>query len=180
MGAFAVKPKKPETHLQLLVTLFLIFQKIRREGLMAIEMDVERPRDSALFTAIAEFDDGNAVIYTVMCDALRLIVGGNLETGWMTRYLASARKTSDLSKKQESLFDALESSILAILDGINPSVAVEFGRQCIPANLKPSFNEFEDYLRDLRQRKDSGMTSEETDASLVRFFAGIDTKADKE
>jgi flagellar motor component MotA len=173
MGAFAMKPKKPEAHLQLLVTLFLIFQKSRREGLMSIEMDIERPRDSALFTAIAEFDEGNAVIYTVLCDALCLIVGGNLETGGMTRYLASARKTSGLSNKQESLFDALESSILTILNGCAPAIAVEFGRQCIPANLKPSFIEFEDYLRTLRQRKDSVMTSEETDASLVSFFAGI-------
>lgn len=180
MGAFAGKPKKPEAHLQLLVTLFLIFQKSRREGLMDIETDVERPKDSTLFTAIAEFDDGNAVIYTVLCDALRLILTGNMDTGGMTRYLASARKTSDLSKKQESLFDALESSILAILAGCAPSIAVEFGRQCIPANLKPSFNEFEDYLRALRQRKDSVMTSEETDASLVSFFAGIDSKAGKE
>lgn len=180
MVAFALKPKKPEAHLQLLVTMFLIFQKSRRQGLMSIEMDIERPRDSALFTAIAKFDESNAVIYTVLCDALRLIVGGNLDTGGMTRYLACARKSSDLAKKQESLFDALESSIVAILDGCAPSIAVEFGRQCIPASLKPSFNEFEDYLRTLRQSKDSVMTSEETDASLVSFFAGMDNKAEKE
>lgn len=180
MGVFAMKPKKPEAHLQLLVTLFLIFQKIRRKGLMSIEMDIESPKESELFTTIGEFDASNAVIYTVLCDALRLIVGGNLDTDRMTRYLASARKTSDLSKKQESLFDALESTILAILNGLNPSVAVEFGRQCIPAILKPGFNEFEDYLRDLRQRKDSVMISEDTDASLVRFFAGIDGQAVKE
>ena len=178
MGVFGMNPKKPEAHLQLLATLFLIFQKSRREGLMSIEMDIERPRESELFTAIGEFDASNAAIYTVLCDALRLIVGGNLETSEMARYLASARKTSDLSKKQESLFDALESSILAILDGCAPSVAVEFGRQCIPANLKPSFNEFEDYLRTLRRRKDSVMKPEETDASLVRFFAGINGKAE--
>jgi flagellar motor component MotA len=162
MAMLSIKPQKPEAHLQLLVTLFLIFQKIRREGLMSIEMDIERPADSALFTTIAEFDDGNAPIYTVLCDALRLMVGGNLDTGRMARYLTSARKTSDLSKKQESLFDALESTILAILYGCAPSVAVEFGRQCIPANLKPSFNEFEDYLRILRRRKDSVMKPEET------------------
>ena len=180
MGVFAMNPKKPEAHLQLLVTLFLIFQKIRREGLMSIEMDIERPRESELFTAIGEFDASNAAIYTVLCDALRLMVSGNLENGGMTRYLTSARKTSDLSKKQESLFDALESSILTILDGCAPSIAVDFGRQCIPANIKPTFNELEDYLRTLRQSKDSLLSSEESDAILVRFFAGIDTKADKE
>lgn len=180
MAVFSMKPKKPEAHLQLLGTIFLIFQKSRREGLMAIELDVERPRDSSLFTAIAEFDEGNVVIYTVLCDALRLILGGNMYIGGMTRYLTSARKTSDLSPRQESLFDALESSILAILDDCAPSIAVEFGRQCIPANLKPSFNEFEDYLRDLGQRKDSVMTRDETDASLVNFFTSIDNKGSEE
>lgn len=180
MGVFAMKPKKPEAHLQLLVTLFLIFQKMRREGFMAIERDVEQPRKSTLFTDIAEFDESNSVIYTVLCDALRLILSGDQDTGRMARYLASARKTSDLTKKQESLFDAMESSILAILDGCAPSIAMDYGRQCIPANLKPSFNELEDYLRSLHQPKDSLLTREETDAILVSFFAGIDDKARNE
>ena len=178
MGVFAMKPKKPEAHLQLLATLFLIFQKSRQEGLMSIEMDIERPRESELFTAIAEFDEGNAVIYTVLCDALRLMVGGNLETSAMSRYLTSARKSCNLSKNQGSLFDAMESSILAILDGCAPSIAVEFGRQCIPAKHKPSFSEFDEHLRNLRQHQNSVMTREETDASLVRFFVGIDGKAE--
>lgn len=155
MAVHSIKPKKTEAHLQLLATIFLIFQKCRREGLMSIELAIEHPRDSPLFTAIAEFDESNAVIYTVLCDVLRLNVSGNLETSWITRYLASARKTSDLSKMQVSLFDALESSILAILDGCAPCVAVEFGRQCIPANLKPSFIQFDEFLLDVRQRKES-------------------------
>ncbi len=180
MGVFTMNPKKPEAHLQLLVTLFLIFQKSRREGLLAIERDVEQPRKSKLFTDIAEFDESNAVIYTVLCDVLRLILSGDMDTGRMARYLTSARKTADLSKKQESLFDALESSILAILDGCAPSIAMEYGRQCVPANLKPSFNELEDYLRSLNQRKESLLTREETDAILVDFFSGIDNKTGKE
>lgn len=180
MTVLSMKLKKPEAHLQLLVTIFLIFQKARREGLMSIETDIERPRESALFTAIGEFDESNAIIYTVLCDALRLMVSGTLNIALMTRYLVSARRTSDLSEKQESLFDALVASILTSLDGCAPAIAVEFGRQCIPANLKPGFSEFEDYLRALRQRKDSMLTSEETDAILVRFFAGIGSESVKE
>ena len=178
MVTFAMKPHRPEAHLQLLFTLFVVFQKIRREGLLSIEMDIESPQDSALFTAIGEFYEGNAVIYTVLCDALRLMAGGNLETSAMRRYLASARKSCYLIKNQGTLFDAMESSFLAILDGCAPSIAVEFGRQCIPAKHKPSFSEFEEHLRNLRQHQNSVMTREETDASLVRFFAGINCKAE--
>lgn len=180
MGLFVVTPKKPEAHFKLLVTLFMIFQKLRREGLMAIERDVEEPRKSALFTAMGEFDESNAAIYTVLCDVLRLMLCGDLNTARMARYLTSARKTSDLTHQQESLFDALESSILAILDGCAPAIAVEYGRQCVPASLKPSYDELEDYLRSLRERKDCLMTREETDATLVSFFVGIDNSTDKE
>jgi flagellar motor component MotA len=179
MTVLSMKPKRPEAHLQLLTTLFLIFQKIRREGLMSIETDIERPKNSALFTAIAEFDESNAIVYTVLCDVLRLMVGGTLNITLMTRYLVSARRTSELSKKQDSLFDALEASVLSSLEGCAPSISVEFGRQCIPANLKPSFGDFEDHLRGLRRCKDDMLNSEETDSVLVRFFAGIASKADK-
>ena len=50
MFALHIKPEKPEAHIQLLGTLFLICQKCRREGLMALEMDIERPRESDVFT----------------------------------------------------------------------------------------------------------------------------------
>ena len=165
-----MKPKKPQAHLQLLGTLFLILQQVRREGLMSIEGPVEHPAESPLFAAIAPFDESNTRVYTLLCDALRLLLGGLQNSAEMARYLAAARKTSGLSNKQQSLFDALEITLLASMDGNPPRVAVEFGRQCIPARFKPSFTEFEVFLHDINTRKESVMTRAETDAALVRFF----------
>lgn len=173
MGLFTMKPKKPEAHLQLLGTLFLILQQVRREGLMSIEGPVERPQESPLFSAIAPFDQSNATVYTLLCDALRLLLGGLQNSAEMARYLAAARKTSGLSSKQQSLFDTLEITLLAAMDGNAPRVAVEFGRQCTPARLKPSFAEFEDFLKGINTRKNSMLTRAETDAALVRFFDGM-------
>jgi flagellar motor component MotA len=174
MGLFSIKNKKIEAHLQLLGTLYLILQKVRKEGLISIEEDIEQPRKSPCFIATAPFDDVNAAVYTVLCDVLRLMVGGTLNTEIMSRYLAAARKTAGLTENQLSLFDALELTIIAILEGCAPQVAVEFGRQGIPAKLKPDFNEFEDFLRAIRTRTNNIMNRDETDAALVNFFDGID------
>lgn len=173
MFALRIKPEKPEAHIQLLGTLFLICQKCRREGLMAIEMDIERPRESDVFTAVAAFDEANAVIYTVLCDTLRLIMVGNPQTSELTRYLAAARKTSNLAKKQQSMFDVLESCMLSHQEGYAPAIAVEYGRQCVPAGLKPDFNALEDYLRTLPRENNRVLSSVEMDASLVQFFDSL-------
>lgn len=165
--------KKTEAHVQLLGTLYLILLKIRREGLMSIEMMIEKPNDAPVFNAFAPFDDANAAIYTVLCDVLRVMVGGNLEPVWMERYLNAARKTTNLSKAQQSMFNAIEITLLASMEGSAPTVAVEAGRQCIPANKKPGFGEFEDFLHGIRNHKDSVMTRDEMDAALVGFFDSI-------
>ncbi|MFZ4535464.1 hypothetical protein [Propionivibrio sp.] len=175
MSVFSMKPRKPEVHMQLLGTIFLILNQVRREGLMSIEGPIDDPEKSSLFTAIAGFDKPNAAIYTVLCDALHLMVGGNLDPQDMARYLVAARKTTGLSEPQQSLFDSLELALIATLEGKAPQVAVEFGRQGIPAKIKPGYNEFEDFLRKIRTQNNSVMNREESDAALVSFFDGIAT-----
>jgi chemotaxis protein MotA len=64
-------------YLELLALLYDILQKARKEGLMAIENDVENPQDSALFQkypAIAA--DHHTVEF--ITDYLRMMVSGNL------------------------------------------------------------------------------------------------------
>ncbi len=169
MRLSVIEPSKLDPHLQLLATLFLVLQQICREGLMSIESDIDQPRKSESFTSIAPFDEANAAIYTVVCDALRLMVGGNLDLGDMTRYLTAARKTAGLAAEQHSLFDVLELTLLSVLNGAAPQVAVEFGRHGVPASVKPGFTEFEDFLR----KKSTLMTRAETDKALETFFAGL-------
>ncbi len=55
--------------------MFRIFNKARREGLMAIEADVEEPHDSELFNASPKIaNDHHAVDF--ICDYLRLMISG--------------------------------------------------------------------------------------------------------
>jgi chemotaxis protein MotA len=80
-GALAL-PKGPrykrEDYVTLLKLTYDILMKIRKEGVMAIEADLETPDKSALFKKYPKILDDHHMIQFIT-DCLRLIVGGNLD-----------------------------------------------------------------------------------------------------
>lgn len=80
-GALSL-PKGPrykrEHYVTLLQLLYDILVKIRKEGVMAIERDVEAPQDSALFKKYPHVLADHHMTEFIT-DCLRLIVGGNLD-----------------------------------------------------------------------------------------------------
>ncbi|RYZ81563.1 MAG: flagellar motor stator protein MotA [Moraxellaceae bacterium] len=68
---------KKQLYLELLTLLYDIFNKTRREGLMAIEGDIEEPEASPIFANYpAILKDHHAVEF--ICDYLRIMVAGNM------------------------------------------------------------------------------------------------------
>lgn len=76
-GLFKKSPYTKAMFLDLLCLLFELLGKIRREGLMSIEGDVEDPHNSALFQKYKIVLHEHHVI-EFLADYLRLMVGGNL------------------------------------------------------------------------------------------------------
>jgi chemotaxis protein MotA len=64
-------------YMELMAMLFDILQKARKEGLMAIEKDVETPHESAIFKKYPTVGSDHHVI-EFMTDYLRMMVSGNL------------------------------------------------------------------------------------------------------
>ena len=64
-------------YLELMALLYDILQKARKEGLMAIEKDVEEPNDSPIFKKYAVVGSDHHVVEFVT-DYLRMMVSGNL------------------------------------------------------------------------------------------------------
>ena len=64
-------------YMELMALLYDILQKARKEGLMAIEKDVEAPHDSALFKKYANVGSDHHVVEFIT-DYLRMMVSGNL------------------------------------------------------------------------------------------------------
>ncbi len=64
-------------YMELLALLYDILQKARKEGLMAIESDVENPQDSALFQKYPAIATDHHTVEFIT-DYLRMMVSGNL------------------------------------------------------------------------------------------------------
>ncbi|WP_284335600.1 flagellar motor stator protein MotA [Comamonas sp. NoAH] len=65
--------------MSLLALLYDLLQKARKEGLMAIEMDVEEPQNSDIFQKYPELL-ADAHLVEFMTDYLRMMVSGNLNS----------------------------------------------------------------------------------------------------
>jgi chemotaxis protein MotA len=65
-------------HLDLLKMMYLLLTKVRKEGLLSVEMDVEEPAESAIFKGYPEFvKDERACAF--VCDTLRTAITGGVE-----------------------------------------------------------------------------------------------------
>ena len=74
---FKGSPYNKAFYIDLLAMLFEILAKVRKEGLMSIENDIENPEASPIFSKYPAFlHDHHAVEF--LCDYLRMMVGGNL------------------------------------------------------------------------------------------------------
>lgn len=78
MGS-AVKstPYNKALYMELLSLLYALLNKARRDGMMAVESDIEDPQQSAIFTAYpAILKDTMLVEY--ICDYMRIMISGNM------------------------------------------------------------------------------------------------------
>ena len=64
--------------LDMLIMLSMLFMKIRREGLVAIEKDIEAPESSQIFTGFLK-DKTNKYIVEFVCDTMRVFSTVNIE-----------------------------------------------------------------------------------------------------
>ena len=78
-GVFKETPYNKTMYMQLMSLLYLILQKIKKEGMLSIEADVDNPEKSDLFkkfpTILADHH-----VTEFLTDYLRLMVGGNLNS----------------------------------------------------------------------------------------------------
>lgn len=77
-----------QRYLNTLKMLFEFLNKVRREGLMAVEMDVEKPHESKLFEQYPDFIKDHHVVDFV-CDTMRMVITGGVEPFDMDQMMES-------------------------------------------------------------------------------------------
>jgi chemotaxis protein MotA len=66
-----------QSYMDLLTLMFKLFAKARKEGLMALETDIDEPKESEIFNQFPKIL-ANHHMLDFICDYLRLMVGGNM------------------------------------------------------------------------------------------------------
>jgi chemotaxis protein MotA len=78
MGLLKGSPFSKERYLNTLKMMYQFLNKVRKEGLLSVEMDVEEPEKSAIFKNYPEFlADHHARNF--VCDTLRMAITGGVE-----------------------------------------------------------------------------------------------------
>ena len=207
-------------YMELLALMFDVLQKARKEGLMAIESDVENPHESALFQKYAVVGNDHHVVEFIT-DYLRMMVSGNLNAheieslmdseiethhheehaavaalqrvagglpafgivaavlgvvntmgsvgqppavlggmigsalvgtflGILLAYAFAEPLAGILEQKVEEggkELQCIKTTLLASMQGYNPSTAIEFGRKVLYSTERPNFTELETFVK---------------------------------
>lgn len=127
--------------LTLSLALFALLSKVRKQGLMSIECDVECPNDSDIMKSIP------GDVQPLVCDLLRLMIGGNLESEDLREYAKNMIDNTPWLKDGTSLRFAATTLVYAC-KGYAPQIAIEFARSTIPQKNRPTFDEVEKYIKE--------------------------------
>ncbi|MDP1999674.1 MAG: flagellar motor stator protein MotA [Rhodoferax sp.] len=207
-------------YMDLLALMFDILQKARKEGLMAIESDVEDPHNSEIFKKHGDVGHDHHVVEFIT-DYLRMMVSGNLNAheieslmdseidthhqeehaavaalqriagglpafgivaavlgvvntmgsvgqapailggmiasalvgtflGILLAYAFAEPLAGLLEQKVEEAgkeLQCIKTTLLASMQGYNPSTAIEFGRKVLYSTERPSFTELETFVK---------------------------------
>jgi chemotaxis protein MotA len=77
-GVLKGSPFSKKRYLDTLKMMYEFLNKVRKEGLLSVEMDVEKPKESALFKKYPDFVKDHHVMDFV-CDTLRMAITGGVE-----------------------------------------------------------------------------------------------------
>jgi chemotaxis protein MotA len=207
-------------YMDLMALMYDILQKARKEGLMAIEGDVENPHESAIFKKYPTVGHDHHVVEFIT-DYLRMMVSGNLNAheieslmdseiethhheahsavaalqrvagglpafgivaavlgvvntmgsvgqppavlggmigsalvgtflGILLAYAFAEPLAGILEQKVEEggkELQCIKTTLLASMQGYNPSTAIEFGRKVLYSTERPTFNELEAFVK---------------------------------
>lgn len=211
-------------YIEVLLLLSEIFTKIRKEGLVSIEADVDNPSESKIFSSYPKFLKNHHAV-ALVTDTLRTVmttsiapheleslldselearheelmipaksvgtvadslpglgivaavlgvvltmgkiseppevIGHSVATALVGTFLGvllcygfvgpASRNLEFVANEERDYMAVLKVALVGFVGGAAPQIAVEFGRRVIPANIKPSFMEVEELIRELKK-----------------------------
>jgi len=99
--------------------------------------------------ALASVDQPPAILADLISKAMvGTFLGILLAYGFVAPLGTAVQRCTDSSVK---VLECIKVTLLASMNGYPPQLAVEFGRKVLYSNVRPSFNELEDHVRQTRK-----------------------------
>lgn len=170
-------------HVAWLVCLGGIMNTVRRKGLLAIECEVSAPESEG-----SPFRRHPALLQQPYLDfardLLRLRLGGFDNIADMDLYaqesIAALTRCNwfGIRRADASLLKTIWLTLHCFYRDWAPAVACDFGRQAIPAHLRPDFDTMERLLIETRRSAECGESADpdaprDLDAEAGRFIASL-------
>jgi chemotaxis protein MotA len=111
MRVFSAKSRSKAEYLEVLSLLNSIFSKMRKEGLIAIENDIENPNDSPIFAKYPSILSDHHALHFI-CDNLKVIISTNISP----HELDDVMETELEAHHKESMIPS--DSVTKIADGL--------------------------------------------------------------
>lgn len=177
-----MKPDSP--HMAWLICLHELMRTARRHGLLALESDVSMPEsESSAFQRHPALQQQPYLDFAR--DLLRLRLGGFDDVAAVDLYAQESiatltrRNWLGFPRADASLLKTIWLTLRCFYQGWAPAVACEFGRQAIPAPLRPDFDTLERLLAEAAITASSGENTDPTaprdlEAEADRFIASLD------
>lgn len=224
MKVLSGKAYSKSNYVEILLLMSEIFSKIRKEGLVSIEADVDNPEASKIFSNYPNFLKNHHAI-TLVTDTLRTVMttsiaphelealldteleahheealipsnaistvadglpalgivaavlgvvitmgkiseppevlGQSIGAALVGTFLGVllsygfvgpiAKNLGYIANEDKEYLNVLKVALVAFVGGAAPQIAVEFGRRVIPANVKPSFVEMEEAIKQVKK-----------------------------
>lgn len=224
MKVLGGKAYSKSDYIEILLLMSEIFSKIRKEGLVSIEADVDNPEASKIFSKYPKFLKNHHAI-TLVTDTLRTVMttsiaphelealldteleahheealipsnaistvadgmpalgivaavlgvvitmgkiseppevlGHSIGAALVGTFLGVllsygfigpvAKNLGYIANEDKEYLNVLKVALVAFVGGAAPQIAVEFGRRVIPANVKPSFVEMEEAIKQIKK-----------------------------
>ena len=161
-----------ETYISWLVMLGALLDQARRCGLLSIDTDVHMPRQSTIFINFPATE--HSPYRDFAFDILQLICDGYLEAEDLKIYADTAVQSYQQTDIDRDLMQCIWLTIWGAAKGFPPRIAVEYGRQAMPASIKISKTELQNQLqaylcKDLPQDTNAKLDS----AVIYEFVASL-------
>jgi len=171
-------------YLNVCLALYCLLGKIRKDGILSIEADIEVKDVSAHPQNPLRYLAGYPRELELITDMFRMLLSQNMNPFELEVVLDDAtqgyvRAAGFFNRGDRTMFKLISRILVANLQGYAPGLAVEMGRHVLLGLNKPSFDELEKFIKTRTGQQATAAKVEDLHAHVESYVAAVAGEAPK-